>query len=225
MLIRFLECTAPACRLRFPATEHDFARLHHGRCPRCGEKIAVVAVRAAAQEDASTRAVCKSPSRVTETIVDNVRSVFNVGAIFRSADGAGVDHLHLCGITPTPEHPKLTKTALGAQNAVAWTYHANALTAITDARARGVQVWALEDPTCIDPARSSQLDFVSLPAAAFTESNAPLALVVGNESAGIDPGALALCERVVYIPMRGQKRSLNVAVAYGIALYLLPASP
>ena len=141
-------------------------------------------------------------------LLDNIRSIHNVGSIFRSADGAGVAHLHLAGITATPEHPRLAKAALGAHETVHWTYFPNALDAAHALRAQGYHLIALE------PAADGPPSFTPRPADR-------LALVVGNERAGVDPGVLALCDAVLSLPMSGRKTSLNAAVAFGIGVYYL----
>jgi 23S rRNA (guanosine2251-2'-O)-methyltransferase len=129
----------------------------------------------------------------------------------RVADGVGATHLHLCGITPTPEHPKLAKTALGAEKAVRWTYYGNALVAASALATDGVLLWALENM----PGTPSVLG------CALPERDAGVALIVGNEVTGVDPELLALCERILHLPMHGLKSSLNVAVAFGVAAYWL----
>lgn len=144
-------------------------------------------------------------------LLDNIRSTYNVGSILRTADGAGVRYLHLCGITPTPDNPKVAKTALGAEQSVRWTHHRNGVTAARMLRAQGSQLWALEIAPCA----------VSLFDAVADLPPVPLVLVVGNERIGVDPGILALCEQVVALPMAGVKHSLNVATAFGIAVYTL----
>jgi 23S rRNA (guanosine2251-2'-O)-methyltransferase len=146
-----------------------------------------------------------------EVLVDNIRSTFNLGAMFRTADGAGIGHLYLCGITPSPDNPKVSKTALGAEYAVPWTYSPNGFQTASELLQNGKRLWALE----IKP------DAVPLFDALQDLDSHPLVLVVGNEVAGIDPGILNLCERSIYIPMQGYKRSLNVAIAFGIAVYSL----
>jgi len=145
-----------------------------------------------------------------QALLDNVRSTFNVGSIFRSADGAGLQHLYLCGITPTPDHPKLAKTALGAESNVPWSQHRNALDLAAMLQAQGYQLWALETTATALPLQAAP----PLPAKGVV-------LVVGNEVTGVDPALLARCTQVVALPMDGQKRSLNVAVAFGIASYTL----
>ncbi len=211
---RILECTAAACRLRFPHTEHDRPP---AACPRCGAPLRVAAEGATGSESGGESGgdTQGAPRRVLplEALLDNVRSAFNVGSILRCADAAGLRRVHLCGVTPTPTHPRVAKqvakTALGAECSVPWAYAANALDAAAALRAEGATLWALEE----GPGALSLFD-APLPAR-------PLALVVGSEVTGVDPGLLALCDRVVCLPMRGVKRSLNVAVAFGVAALLL----
>ncbi len=201
------ECRARDCRLRFPAAVHEAVR---GRCPRCGGEAA--AVRRLHTPD-ETAVLSSGPRRTIApplaALLDNVRSVFNVGSIFRSADGAGVHHLYLCGVTPTPAHPKLAKTALGAELSVGWSQHTNALLQAQALLADGWTLWALEED-----AASQSLWECHLPAA-------PVVLVVGSEVTGVDPDVRALCHATVAIPMQGRKRSLNVATAFGVAAVLL----
>ena len=169
----------------------------------------------------ATRAVISStsnhfPADTTEspkieTFLDNIRSSYNVGSIFRTADGAGISHLYLGGITPTPEHPKVAKTALGADTAVPWSYHMNGLEAILDLKGRGWMLWALESG-------SKSLPFFEAELANVTQ---PILLIVGNERAGVDPEILDECDRILSLPMTGYKQSLNVSVAFGVAVYWL----
>ncbi|MEZ4734677.1 MAG: RNA methyltransferase [Caldilineaceae bacterium] len=198
------QCTDDTCRLRFPMPFD--ARLGN-LCPRCGVLTVVMAAVAAPSETASAGA--PAPSLPLAALLDNVRSIFNVGSIFRSADGAGFQRLYLCGITPTPENPKLAKTALGAEQGVAWRYHPNGVDTVADLRTQGFTLWALEEHPQAE----------SIFATAFSSS--PLVLVVGNEVTGVDPGILAQCDKIVAIPMTGIKRSLNVATAFGVAAVLL----
>jgi 23S rRNA (guanosine2251-2'-O)-methyltransferase len=149
-----------------------------------------------------------------EALLDNVRSLSNVGSIFRTADGAAVEHLHLCGFTPTPAHPKLAKTALGAERSVAWSHHADSTKTADALRESGKRLWALEGgPT--------SRDLFELVADAGGPGDAPIVLVLGHEVSGVDPRVAARCEEIVRIPMAGIKGSLNVSVAFGIAAYLL----
>jgi tRNA G18 (ribose-2'-O)-methylase SpoU len=149
-----------------------------------------------------------------EALLDNIRSAWNVGSMFRTADGLGIRRLHLCGLTPTPENPKVVKTSLGGEKKVAWRQYNDGVKAARELREQGFHLWALED--C--PQAEVLTDI-----GPYT-SRGPLLLVVGNEISGVDPGILELCERVLSIPMRGVKRSFNAAVAFGIAAYHLSIS-
>lgn len=186
----------------------------HGgeRCPHCRAQTIIVAEVNAPSEIASP---AMAPERLPmAAFLDNVRSIFNVGSIFRSADGAGFQQLHLGGITPTPAHPKLAKTALGAEQSLAWHYHRNGVDAIAELRSQGMMIWALEE----DPAAESL--FAERLFAGLSISQ-PLLLVVGNEVTGVDPDILKHCTKLVAIPMQGIKRSLNVATAFGVAAVIL----
>jgi tRNA G18 (ribose-2'-O)-methylase SpoU len=152
-----------------------------------------------------------APAHDVEALLDNIRSAWNVGSIFRSADGFGISHLHLCGITPTPEHEPVAKTALGAERTVPWSYAADPLAAARRIKEHGRQLWALEHDD-----RAVPFDPMRLPSPA-----GPILLIVGNEITGVDPDLLDLCERIFHIPMHGNKRSLNVAVAFGIAAFAI----
>lgn len=193
------ECSAAACRLRFPAAAHEAVA---DRCPRCGAPARTVRRLAPPDEVAAGEA---GPRLPLAALLDNVRSLFNVGSIFRSADGAGFRHLYLCGITPTPGHRKLSKTALGAEQSVAWSQHNNAIDLAHELLRSGWVLWALEESA----AARSLWEF-DLPAA-------PVVLVAGSEVTGVDPDLLALCHGALAIPMYGRKRSLNVATAFGVA--------
>ncbi len=175
-------------------------------CPHCGGATARAA-------DPVPTAVLPPPVTAAPllALLDNIRSIHNVGSMFRTADGAGLAHLYLCGTTATPAHPRLAKAALGAQERVAWSYALNAVDTAVALRAQGHPLWALEATPQAVP-----LADVSLP-----PDGQAVVLVVGNERAGVDPGILAHCTRVVALPMLGMKRSLNAAVAFGIAVYAL----
>jgi tRNA G18 (ribose-2'-O)-methylase SpoU len=144
-------------------------------------------------------------------LLDNIRSTFNVGSIFRASDGAGLHRLHLCGITPTPDNPKVAKTALGAEHSVDWSYHLNAIQAAQALKSQGFLICALE-------ATPDSCSIFEAPPFLFSS---PLLLVVGNEVTGVDAGLLELSDAVLSIPMQGKKESLNVSLAFGIAAYTL----
>lgn len=139
-------------------------------------------------------------------LLDDVRSLHNVGSIFRTADGAGMESLLLCGITGTPPRAEIRKTSLGAEESVPWRYEAHALQAVERLRRQGYQIVALEQTTGSVDFRRAELSF-------------PLCLIVGHEFAGISDSLIAASDMAVDIPMRGIKQSLNVAVAFGVVVY------
>ncbi len=197
------QCERPSCHFRFPVTDD---RQTGESCPHCGAPTQWVMDYPHWERPLFPP---QSSGPIVEALLDNIRSVYNVGSIFRTADGAGLRHLHLCGITPPPDHPKTAKTALGAELAVAWTQYRNGLDTAVTLQQRGCLLWAIED--------SPQAE--SLFAAPVLPDGPPIVLVVGNEIAGIDPDILARCDRILHIPMQGQKKSLNVASAFAIAAY------
>jgi len=199
------ECPNPLCRMRFPGDLSASGM----PCPRCSTPVEPSSGHHAPTIVQHTAQTLQGVE--IHVILDNLRSAFNVGSILRTADGAGCTRAYLCGISATPENPKVAKTGLSAEHAIAWSYHPNGLELARALKADGIRLWALEGGERAVPITNQ------LPVA----PGGPLALVSGNEVAGVDPEILALCEKVVYLPMVGFKRSLNVAVATGIALYLL----
>ena len=143
-------------------------------------------------------------------LLDNIRSAWNVGAIFRTADGLGINKLYLCGITPTPDSEAVCKTSLGAEETVAWEYSRNALETVKKLKEDGYKFIALEQDNRSVPLTDYQ----------FPNSDHTI-LIVGNEVTGIDPKLLDLCDQIIHIPMFGRKRSLNAEVAFGIAAFQL----
>lgn len=139
-------------------------------------------------------------------VLDRIRSAHNVGSMFRTADGARLEALWLCGYTPTPPHKHLAKTALRAVESVPWRQSENVLGAIDELKAQNYQVLALEYCATSTPLADFDIGF-------------PLALVVGNEAEGLEAEVLARCDATVHLPMYGLKSSLNVSVAFGIAVY------
>jgi len=149
------------------------------------------------------------PTLERAVILDNIRSAWNVGSIFRSADGFGFTHAYLCGITPTPDNDAVTKTSLGAEDSVPWSYHKDAVRLVKGLKKEGWRIFGLEEDTRANEIRhTGTKTFAS-------------ALIVGNELTGVDPELLDLCNDILYIPMRGAKKSFNVAFAFGIAAFAL----
>jgi 23S rRNA (guanosine2251-2'-O)-methyltransferase len=141
-------------------------------------------------------------------LLDNIRSLYNVGAFFRTADGGGVERLYLTGITGRPPNKAISKTALGAEQAVTWEYECDPVPLAGRLRERGYEIAAVETS-----AHSVDLfDWVPV---------FPVCLLFGNEVEGIRPELLDLCDTYVRIPMLGGKHSLNVATAGGVVTYEL----
>lgn len=204
---QFYQCTNPLCRLRFPSPV--VLKDRDSVCPRCKSPLAQVPT----QEEVAAAVAHKQPRSgpTVEVFLDNVRSTFNIGAIFRTSDGAGVQHIHLSGITPLPDNTRISKTALGAEFTVPWSYAPDGYQAAQQLKQKGCLLWALETTP----------DALSLFDTNPGQEKHPIVMVVGNEVCGIDPQILHLCDRTVCLPMVGYKRSLNVAVAFGIAIYYL----
>lgn len=152
----------------------------------------------------------RKKGEVKAVLLDNIRSAWNVGSILRSADGFGIDHAYLCGITPTPELDAVRKTALGAEEFVTWSYHHNAVQLVKGLKKEGWTILALEeDERAVAVSKGKKVKAEKT------------VLIVGSEVTGVDPELLDLTDHILYIPMRGQKRSFNVANAFSIAAYAL----
>ncbi|MBU0731716.1 RNA methyltransferase [Patescibacteria group bacterium] len=136
-------------------------------------------------------------------ILHNIRSRFNVGSVFRTADGCGVDKIYLGGITPAPPHQRISKVALGAEEFVPWEHHKQTWRLIDKLKKQGCQIIAVEQ---------------SNKSIAYNKFKPkwPTAFVFGSETKGLSPQILKRCDKAVEIPMHGQKESLNVSVSAGI---------
>lgn len=139
-------------------------------------------------------------------VCDNIRSLENIGSIFRTADALGINKIFLCGISGKPPNSKISKTALAAENWIPWEYH--------------WQVWKV-----IEKLKKEKFFIVALEQAKNSLSynkfkpRFPLALVIGNEIKGVSKPVLKRADKIISLPMFGKKESLNVAVAFGIAGY------
>jgi tRNA G18 (ribose-2'-O)-methylase SpoU len=141
-------------------------------------------------------------------LLDNLRSAYNVGSFFRTADAVRLDRLILCGITSTPPHRGLLKTALGSEDTVAWESVESQVAAAAELQRSGHELAVIETSV-----RSVDLfDWVP---------RFPVCVVFGNEKEGVSPEVVAMCDKHVRIPMLGFKHSLNVATAGGVVLYEL----
>ena len=142
------------------------------------------------------------------TLLDNIRSLYNVGAIFRTADAVRLDKLYLTGITAFPPRKEIDKTALGAVNTVPWEYRSDALPVIQELKRTGTRIVVLEHTSASQPYLEFQPTF-------------PICLVLGNEVFGVQDQLVEAADAAIEIPMYGSKQSLNVSIAYGIVIYQL----
>jgi len=202
----FMECLNENCRFRFPLDLDSFK----GKiCPLCGSELRKATESLPQWQPGGFQNF--HPELVI--LLDNIRSAHNVGSIFRTCEGADVNKVILCGLTPTPQNnSSVTKASLGAETRLTWEWAANSLQATKELKAQGFKVVVLE---CLPEALNL---FEVKPE---TLSGDKLLVLLGSEPAGIDPGLLDLADLCIYIPMAGEKSSLNVSVAFGIAVYEL----
>jgi 23S rRNA (guanosine2251-2'-O)-methyltransferase len=200
----FRECSNPECLFRYPDLNSQNKIAY---CPKCGE-----AAKIASLVDPNQNVV-NVPNNQSHMIVllDNIRSVYNVGSMLRTCEGFGLREIILSGITPTPDHPRMNKTGLGSIPKINWRHVNNGYKEVSILKEVGFQILSLENTH-----NAMQLNQVTK---ARLLNN--LCLVVGNENLGIDPEIQKVSDLVIAIPMAGEKESFNVSVAFGIALYHL----
>jgi 23S rRNA (guanosine2251-2'-O)-methyltransferase len=144
-------------------------------------------------------------------VLDNVRSLNNIGSVFRSCDAFRIEKLILCGISTPPPHRDIHKSALGAELSVIWEYFENTTDALMELKSKGFRLFAIEQTT-----KSISLQEFKVPG--------PAAIVFGHEIHGVSPEVLSLCESAIEIPQFGTKHSLNIAVSVGIVLWEITSS-
>jgi 23S rRNA (guanosine2251-2'-O)-methyltransferase len=164
--LHFYECDNPQCGMRFPGSE---GQPRFKRCPVCRSTIHLVAtVTTSSQKDD----IFPNRKRMqVAAILDNIRSAWNVGSIFRTADGIGMSKLYLCGITPTPDNPKVTKTALGAETSLPWEKFNNGVKLAKDLKSKGYCLWAIESRDDAKPLFQDGLDLPPVPMVLIQESS------------------------------------------------------
>lgn len=141
-------------------------------------------------------------------IMDDIRSLHNIGSVFRTADAFLVEKIYLCGITATPPHKEIQKTALGATETVSWEHQENVTDVIQKLQAENIIVLAIE-----------QVEQAFMLDEFLVDSTKKYALVFGNEVYGVSQEAVALCDGCIEIPQLGTKHSLNIAVSAGIVIW------
>ncbi len=143
-------------------------------------------------------------------VLDNVRSLNNIGSVFRTSDAFRVEHIALCGITATPPHREIHKTALGAEESVEWGYHEDTAECVRGLKERGYRVYAVE---LAHESLKLGTDEVA--------TDKPVAIVFGNEIEGVQENVMELCDGFLEIPQAGTKHSLNVSCATAIVIWEL----
>jgi tRNA G18 (ribose-2'-O)-methylase SpoU len=140
-------------------------------------------------------------------VLDNVRSLHNVGSVFRTSDAFLVESVYLCGITAVPPHVEIHKTALGAENTVDWKYFENTLDAVAELKQEGYLIASVEQAEN------------SIPLNRFQTGNEKTAIILGNEVQGVNQEVMNQCDACIEIPQFGTKHSLNVSVAAGVLIW------
>ena len=148
-----------------------------------------------------------APKKPIVVVMDQIRSMHNVGSVFRTADAFLINGICLCGFTPQPPHRDIHKTALGATESVDWMYYEQTTDAVIALKNQGYKVYAIEQTEG------------SIPLNQFEKTEAPIAFVFGNEVDGVDQSVIALCDGVIEIPQWGMKHSLNISVAAAVVLW------
>lgn len=195
-----LQCTNRLCNFRFPAEAGNYSIY----CPLCGNELNI-----REYEVNNGYAQFNKKNTALECVLDNVRSSYNVGSIFRSASAFSVARLFLCGFTPTPDQAKVKKTSLGAEKFVLWSHEPNALHLIQQKKEQGYQIIAVE----------ASLSAQSLLDWSIKSGEQKVLLIFGNEIFGIDPEIRAFSDALLQIPITGDKKSLNVAAAFSISVF------
>jgi 23S rRNA (guanosine2251-2'-O)-methyltransferase len=234
------QCPYPDCGVvsEFVApSPHDTGPVEAQNCPACSKAFSprsVIAVQkllsaqlrhkihrpiveaglaAAFEEQAFSSTIDADPDKDRLIVVlDNIRSLHNVGAIFRTADAAGFSRLYLCGMTGMPPRNEIAKVSLGAETWMPFNYQVFLPSVVMPLKEKGYQIVALEkchDSTGLYEALEKK------------ELKLPLALIVGNEVGGLSHEGVAMADHVCHLSMRGKKESLNVSVAFGVASYFL----
>ncbi|MBP5527397.1 MAG: RNA methyltransferase [Bacteroidales bacterium] len=152
----------------------------------------------------------ESEKLLLTVVLDNVRSLNNIGSVFRTSDAFRVEHIALCGITATPPHREIHKTALGAEDSVDWSYHEDTVACVRGLKERGYRIYAVEIAH-----NSLRLGADSV------ATDGPIAIVLGNELDGVQEPVMELCDGSLEIPQYGTKHSLNVSCAAAIVIWEL----
>ncbi len=151
----------------------------------------------------------EQPKTPVIIVLDNIRSLNNIGSVFRTADAFAIEKIYLCGYTAQPPHREIQKTALGATDSIDWEYKENAVALVNELKEQGVLVYSVEQTVS-----STFLD-------KLTVKDETIAIVMGNEVQGVQQEVVEVCDGVIEIPQIGTKHSLNISVSCGIVLWEL----
>jgi 23S rRNA (guanosine2251-2'-O)-methyltransferase len=201
------QCRNPECKFRFPDTNFLETKIP---CPICNTSTDLIQ-----RIDLSIDERIKNSWQIPiefASVLDNIRSVYNVGAIFRTALGFGLRKIYLCGITPTPNHKNFNKTSLGAERYVYWEKSLNCVEQCKVLQNDGYKIISIETS-------DNAISILNVNKKTITWNK--IAVVVGNEISGVDPQVIALSNLVISIPINGANKSFNVTTAFGIAVYHL----
>ncbi|GAM24836.1 hypothetical protein SAMD00019534_080110 [Acytostelium subglobosum LB1] len=237
-------CIEASCHLPFKVPAK--LRGMEGYCPRCATKQTFKKHTSSYQRllrrrrdqymvdlEAKTKVLSsldleKSPPSGISVLLDDCRSLANTGSVFRSCDGAGFSHVYLCGITGSPPNEQISKTALGAEEFVPWSYAESALYCVRELKSKGVKIVGIEQDERSMPLLEQGLDHLVQSLSTSPDADAaaaagppPICLLFGNEVGGLSPEVIDECDYIFDLPMRGQKISLNIAVSFGIVAYVV----
>jgi tRNA G18 (ribose-2'-O)-methylase SpoU len=213
-------CPYLDCHTIYEATAPDTLSLFNATCPKCQrlgrvKPLEIIDKLKAKEEKINLHSNQNSLLPGTgqfQVLLEDIRSLWNVGSIFRTADAIGISKLYLCGITGYPPRREISKTALGAEQDIPWTYFCEPLAAVNMLKKSGITIIGLE--------RNNQsINLVKL--LKEKKVKKPFCLAVGNEVAGLSPELMQSCDYLCDLPMKGKKESLNVASAFAVAAYFI----
>ena len=165
----------------------------------------------------SVDAFKEAPKMPLIVVLDDVRSMYNIGSVFRTSDAFRVEAVYLCGITARPPHPEIHKTALGGEDSVTWRYFATAQEAVEELHRNNYQVYAIEQ--CEGSTLLQELKIDNSPSSFLLPPSSKYAVVFGNEVKGVHQEVVDQCDGCIEIPQFGTKHSMNVSVTAGIVIW------
>ena len=165
----------------------------------------------------SVDAFKEAPKMPLIVVLDDVRSMYNIGSVFRTCDALRVEAVYLCGITAQPPHPEIHKTALGGEDSVTWRYFKTAKEAVEELHRNNTFVYAIEQ--CEGSTKLQELSIVNPPSSFLLRPSSRYAVIFGNEVKGVHQEVVDLCDGCLEIPQFGTKHSMNVSVTAGIVIW------